>query len=125
VRPVACFFAVVALLACVSKEALGGCVTHFVNQSNVQWSIIGQNSDSKPLLIPANTTSDINWGAMATHVVLQGMLNNHSFTIFFPAQRNAGCYVLLPHGNTGKIHINKPNMGDITVCTGKCRPDQS
>lgn len=112
-------FALVSL-SCIHAKAYADCTTHFVNKSDVPWSITGQNGNSPPLVTPPNATTEINWGAVSTRISLQGALSGHPYTISFRVQRNANCYVIVPERGIGFIQINRPTMGDVTICTGLC-----
>lgn len=108
-----------SLFACCLSAAEGACIGHFNNRSNYQWSISGYDGDKANLIIAPNTTAEIPWGS-ATAVVISGTITGRPYTRQFQVQAANGCVVILHHGNTGNVILNKPTDGDVVTCVGNC-----
>ena len=91
------------------------CTSHFYNDSSVAWTISGQDGGTTELAVAPNSTAEIQWSPIATHITISQMINGHLDQSQFQAHRMAGCYVIVSRGNTGPLRFNHPVMGDITI----------
>jgi len=113
-------FAVFLTLVFCTPTSRAQCSSHFINNTDAQWSVVGQNGDAQPLIVAPHSTAEIDWGAAATQIVLQSTINGQPYTVAFRTHRSAGCYVILPTEGARRLQINKPHMGDVTACFGRC-----
>lgn len=100
-RKICVAFVPVSMSGAAQSQSTPVCITHFYNQSNVQWRIYDFDGRKSTLFIAPNSTVAINWGTTSA-VTISGNVRNEPYLRQLPVRTPVSSFKL-----RGRIRLSR------------------